>query len=110
VNISLSSVGRIDHAARHLIEQGLIDAPFGSTTSREAFKQIASHISANPLKVVEGFEMRGGVKVTTVVGMVKDKFVAIQVAAQDIGKRIKVGDPVTAFELTEKQRKALGLQ
>ena len=80
----------------------------GSTAARDAFRKIASQIAENPTKVVEGFDL-SEITVNTLVGQVKGKWVALQVAMKDVaGTKIKAGDPVTSCVLTAEQIEALG--
>jgi RHS repeat-associated protein len=109
ISISLDNLSTIDHSARYLVRSGVIKAAENSNEARTRFREIATGIAANPIKVVEGFKMQGGALVTTLVGKVDDSYVFIQVLAKDFGKKRKA-EPLTAFVPTDEQLKAVGIE
>jgi len=100
--VALSNVSRVDHASRHLIEAGLIQANPGSKAARQAFQEIGQSILTNPAKTFDHVMSRGGQAVKGFYGQVNGMGVIIFVAKEARGK-VKAGDIVTSITPSTKQ-------
>ncbi|MGB3464837.1 MAG: hypothetical protein WBA74_06195, partial [Cyclobacteriaceae bacterium] len=106
--LATSNIGRVDHSARHLIDEGIIIGNPGSKGAREVFQDLANDILTNPLKSFDHKMSRGGQRVKGFLGEKSGKSVIIFVAKEANGK-IASGDIVTTIVPTAQQLINFGL-
>lgn|GEM_PF-2804623 len=99
---AVQNIGRVDHAARHLIDAGVLNGNSGSKAVREAFRTEAIRILENPTHTFDHAMSQGGQAVRGFVGEINGKKVVIFVAKEPRGK-IQAGEVVTSIVPSSKQ-------
>ena len=101
------SIRGLDHGARHLVREGLISAPPNSKLARAEMQSIVEKLMQSA-PVAKNYEMtRGDAVVDVYLGTVKDKQVAVYIAAQDT-QNAKAGDIVTTITPSAEQINSYG--
>lgn len=98
IKAAISKVGRVDHAARHLIDDGIITHNPGSKAAREQFVDIATDVLSDPTKRFSHTMAQGGTKVDGFYRQIDGHDIVVFIAKESIGNKVAIGDIVTAIK------------
>ena len=106
---ALSNIGRVDHSARNLLDQGVRQGTSGSKAVRSAFQDGARSILENPAQTFDHVMAQGGQRVKGFVGEINGQKVVVFVAKEARGK-VAAGDLVTAIVPSPQQAANWGIR